>query len=85
MTVFGKKVYPLLHFFVYIKTSYNKKKVSDVKLTEKFENGFKNAEKQLIGPQSAKNEGNIHLFIFFALLETIEKNAAICRTIGGHI
>ena len=42
-------------------------------------------KKYLIFPQNTKNEGNVIFFSFFFLLGTIDKNAAICRTIGGHI
>ena len=46
---------------------------------------LKLVKKYHICPQNTKNEGNINCFLFFFLLGTLDKNAAICRTIGGHI
>ena len=60
--------------------------VSYVKLAEKFENGFKIAEKK--GHWTAKHKKRRKYYFFshfFFLLGTIEKNDPICRTIGDHI
>ena len=54
-------------------------------MTEKFKNGFENAEKVVYLTAKRKNEGNCNIFSRFLLLGTIDQNSAIFRTIGGHI